>query len=88
MLTSGADLRTWLTPGSEFEIAYLQRPDNGILRLSYVGGGQPYDASVSVEIPKARTTILFVRNPSFSAIVPHVFSIGLAPADSGAAPTP
>ncbi len=82
LLSSDADLRTWRTLGAEFQIAYGQVPEDGLVKLSYPGH---LATPVQVRIPPARTTILFVRNPRVSPIVPRVFSIGVRGAVRAAA---
>ena len=76
LFTSDADLRTWRTIGAEFQIAFCQVPEDGVLRLAYVSPGGPDSGAVDVEVPPARTTFVLVRNPRLSPIRPHVLSIG------------
>jgi len=79
--SSGADLRTWRTPGSEFQIAYGQVPADGHLRLTLLGVDGRSSAPIDVLLPPARTTFLYVRNPRFSEIQPRVFTLGPASLD-------
>lgn len=74
--TSQTDLRTWLTLGAEFQIAYCTVPEDGLLRLALVDFGGGEQVTTTVEIPRARTTILYVRNPTIVPIQAHVFPIG------------
>lgn len=74
--TSQTDLRTWRTMGSEYQLAVLESPDDGKLTLSLVDprGGQ--HLSTEVELPMARTTLLYVRSPSLTGLGVHVMPIG------------
>jgi len=76
LFTSDADLRTWRTIGAEFQLAYGQVPESGVLRIGYVSPGGPDSGTVEIEVPPARTTFILVRNPRLSPILPHVLSIG------------
>ena len=76
MATSQADLRTWLSLGAEFQIASCTVPPDGWLRLSLVDHGGGGQLPIEVQIPRARTTVLFVRNPTIVPIDPRVFPIG------------
>ena len=75
--TSAADLRTWRTLGAEFQIAMGTRPANGIVELQVLDGAGRPATNAEIRIPRARTTIIFLRTPVLSAPYPHVFSIGL-----------
>ena len=74
--TSQADLRTWRTMGSEYQFAVLEAPEDGQLTLSLVDprGGQ--HLSTVVDLPQARTTVLYVRSPSLTGLGAHVMPIG------------
>jgi len=76
VVSSDADLRTWRTPGAEFQMAYGQVPADGRLSLRLFDGAGYRLGPVEVELPPARTTILYVRNPDLVEPLPHVFSIG------------
>ena len=74
--TSNADLRTWRTLGSEFQIAYGEIPENGLLELSLLDRSGGRHLYTTVEIPRARTVFLYVRSPGLTVLSPHVFPIG------------
>ncbi|MFT7485360.1 MAG: hypothetical protein ACI9F9_001210 [Candidatus Paceibacteria bacterium] len=85
LVSAKADLRTWRTPGAEFQMAYGARPEDGQVELAYTTGTQDGATPLTLQIPEARTTLVFVRNPGFSPIAPHVFSIGKVSSPSVAA---
>jgi len=74
--TSQTDLRTWLTLGAEFQIAYCTVPPDGRVRLALVDHGGGQQLATTVQLSRARTTVLLVRNPTIVPIQPHVFPIG------------
>ena len=74
--TSQTDLRTWLSLGAEFQIAYCTVPPDGHVRLALVDHGGGQQLATTVQIPWARTTVLFVRNPTIVPIQAHVCPIG------------
>jgi hypothetical protein len=60
--TSNPDLRTWRTPGAEFQIAHLPRPASGVLDLTLLGPtGSPIGSGGSVRLPEARASLVFIR---------------------------
>lgn len=75
--TAGADLRTWRTPGSEFQIAYGQVPEDGQLSLDLITDSGVLRGNAFVTLPRARTHFIFIRNPRLSNIQPRIFSLGL-----------
>ncbi|MCB9915751.1 MAG: hypothetical protein H6828_11475 [Planctomycetes bacterium] len=87
--TSKADLRTWRTLGGEYELAVLTAPPDGVLELELLDAGGGVHLPTRVELPRARTTILYVRSPSLTALGAHVLSIGpVEPRDPAAAAGP
>lgn len=78
--TAGADLRTWRTLGAEFQMAYGEVPADGRLSLALVDPFGSRRGGVELQVPPARTTIVYVRTPRLSNLAPHVFSIGKAAA--------
>ncbi len=74
--TSKADLRTWRTMGSEYQLAVLQAPEDGVLELSLVDHNGGRHLQTRLELPRARTTLVYVRSPSLTAIGAHVMPIG------------
>lgn len=81
LLTSEADLRTWRTLGAEFQLAWGQRPRDGVLELAYTTTAGEAGA-VRLELPAARTTFVLVRNPALVPITPRVLSLGALPTPS------
>lgn len=74
--TSKADLRTWRTMGAEYQLAYLQAPEDGVLELSLIDRGGGKHLATRIEMPRARTTLIYVRSPGLTAIGAHVMPIG------------
>lgn len=74
--TSKADLRTWRTLGKEYQVAVLEAPEDGHLELHLVDHGGGLHLPTRVDLPRARTTILYVRSPSLTALAAHVLPLG------------
>ncbi len=74
--TSRADLRTWRTMGAEYQLAVLDAPADGKLTLSLVDERGGRHLTTPVDLPRARTTLLFVRSPSLTGLGAHVMPIG------------
>ncbi len=74
--SAGADLRTWRTPGSEFQIAFGEVPEDGRLSLDLITSTNLARGRSDVILPPARTHFIFVRVPRLSNIQPRVFSLG------------
>lgn len=76
VLTAGADLRTWRTPGSEFQVTYGQVPEDGQLSLQLIANSGAMGINTTIVVPPARTTFIYVRTPRQATLVPHIFSLG------------
>lgn len=59
-ITNQADLRTWLTPGANIQIAQLDRPVDGVVEISLTGATPP--ATQRVELPPGLVTLVYVRS--------------------------
>lgn len=59
-ITNQADLRTWLTPGTNIQIAQVDRPADGVIEVSLAGATPP--ATQRIELPPGLVTLVYVRS--------------------------
>ncbi len=74
-VTNEADLRTWQTIGSEFQLARCQRPVDGVLHLAIVDRAGVERTTASVKVPDSRAVIILVRSVRADQMVCHVLRL-------------
>lgn len=60
--TSGADIRSWQTIGSEFQVAALTLPDDGTLDVELIDTSGQVAGSRTVRLPAAPITVVCARS--------------------------
>ncbi len=74
--TEGADLRTWRTVGSRFEVAHFDRPADGRVHLNLLDGNGGRHLDSVVELPDTTLSFLFVRSVNLASLRVHVVEAG------------
>ncbi len=87
-VTSQADLRTWRTMGAEYQLAVLPAPEDGRLDLFLVDRPGGRHLPLEILLPRARTTLIYVRSPSLTALGAHLMPIGPSQPRTASRPSP
>lgn len=92
-LTEGADLRTWRTVGSRFEIAHFDRPADGRVHLNLLDRNGGRHLSADIELPETTLCFLLCRSVNLVSLRTHTIAAGdplpaAIPADSPAEAAP
>ncbi len=56
------DLRTWHSPGSQFQIAHVPRPDEGVLEISVLDKTGSAREVMTAELPDVKSVLVIVRS--------------------------
>jgi len=74
--TSGADIRTWQTPGAEFQVAHCARPPDGLLVVSLIDSWGGRHLRREVALPPAPVVLVLARSVGLTSLEIHVIPIG------------
>lgn len=75
-MTEGADLRTWRTVGSRFEIAHFDRPADGRVRLNLLDRNGGRHLSADIELPETTLCFLLCRSVNLAGLRTHTIAAG------------
>lgn len=75
-LTEGADLRTWRTVGSRFEVAHFDRPADGIVHVNLLDLNGGRHLSADIELPETTLCFLLCRSVNLASLRTHTIAAG------------
>jgi len=75
-LTEGADLRTWRSVGSRFEIAHFDRPADGIITLNLIDRNGGTHLPAELQLPRTTLTFLLCRSVNLASLRYHIVPAG------------
>jgi len=75
-MTEGADLRTWRTVGSRFEVAHFDRPAGGMVRLNLLDKHGGRHLSAEIELPETTLCFLLCRSVNLASLRTHTIQAG------------
>lgn len=75
-MTEGADLRTWRTVGSRFEVAHFDRPADGVVRVNLLDRGGGRHLTAEIALPETTLCFLLCRSVNLASLRTHTIAAG------------